>query len=287
MATGSHDRLPHIRLGPPGAATPLVIAVPHAGRHYPRALLDAARLPRHALETIEDRHADLLVADAVVAGAVAIVARVARACIDLNRDPREVDPASVRRTPDDAAGWLETEKVAGGLGIVPSRIATGGAVWKRPLDPAEVARRIAEIHAPYHQAIAAALDAAQARHGHAVLLDCHSMPPLGPVGAARIVIGDRHGASAAPRYAAAVERVVARHDLACARNRPYAGGFTLDRHGAPRTGRHALQIEFDRSLYLNAGLRLPGPGLASAQGLLAEIAEALLDAEPEIALAAE
>lgn len=287
MASGRHDPLSHTRLGPLGAATPLVIAVPHAGRDYPRAVLDAARLPRHALETIEDRHADLLIADAVAAGAVAIVARTARACLDLNRDPREVDPATVRRTHDDAAAWLETDKVAGGLGIVPSRIAMGGSIWKRPLDPAEIARRIAAIHAPYHHAIAAALDAAQARHGHAILLDCHSMPPLGPAGAARIVIGDRHGASAAPRYADAVLRVVDRHGLTSARNQPYAGGFTLDRHGAPRGGRHAVQVEFDRTLYLDTALHLPGPGLPATQALLAAMARALIDAAPEIALAAE
>ncbi len=287
MATGSHDRLSHLRLGPPGAATPLVIAVPHAGRCYPRALLDAARLPRHALETIEDRHADLLIGEAVAAGAVAIVARAARACVDLNRDPREVDPAAVRRTPDDAAAWLETEKVAGGLGIVPSRIAIGGAVWKRPLDPIEVARRIAVIHAPYHHAIAAALDAAWSRHGYAILLDCHSMPPLGTAGAARIVIGDRHGASAAQLYAGAIAHAAACHGLVSARNRPYAGGFTLDHHGDPGCGRHAIQIEFDRSLYLDAALRAPGPGLPAAQALLAEMARALLAVAPDLAMAAE
>lgn len=287
MDVGSQDQLTHVRLGPPGAATPLVIAVPHAGRRYPRALLDAARLPRHALETIEDRHADLLVGEAVAAGAVAIVARAARACVDLNRNPREIDPAAIRRTPDDAAGWLETEKVAGGLGIVPSRIAMGGAVWKRPLDPAEIARRIAEIHAPYHQAIAAALAAAQARHGHAILLDCHSMPPLGVAGTARIVVGDRHGASADPCYAAAIEAVAARRRVASARNRPYAGGFTLDFHGAPNAGRHAIQVEFDRSLYLDPTLRRPGPGLADTQAMLADMAQALVDALPGVALAAE
>ena len=171
-------------------------------------MMAAARLPQSALETIEDRHADLLIADAVAAGAVAIVARPARAYIDLNRDERELDPAllSTRSLPGD---WSVTSKVTGGLGVVPSRIAAGGAVWSRPLDRAEVEARIATVHRPYHAAVAHALDEAMAVHGIAVLLDCHSMPPLGGRGApARVVIGERHGRSADQRFVAAAMTLV-------------------------------------------------------------------------------
>ncbi len=99
MADKLLEPVAYSRLGQVGARTPLVIAVPHAGRHYPRAMLAAARLPLEALETIEDRHADLLVTQAVQAGAVAIVARMARAFVDLNRDEREIDPAILADAP--------------------------------------------------------------------------------------------------------------------------------------------------------------------------------------------
>lgn len=273
------------RLGARGAPTPLVLAVPHAGRSYPAEALAQARLPRAALETIEDRHADLLVEAAVRGGAVAIVARVARVYVDLNRDPRELDAAIVR---GDAAavGAIGSAKVAGGLGVIPSRIAAGGAVWREPLDAAEIAHRIETVHRPYHTALEAALDAAQAAHGIAVLIDCHSMPPLGP-GGARVVLGDRHGGTADARFVRAAGVAARRRGLGVAYNRPYAGGFTLTRHARPAHGRHAFQIELDRSLYLGPALLEPGEGLAGARELIGEIARAVLDEAGGLALAAE
>jgi N-formylglutamate amidohydrolase len=281
------EPLAYSRLGQVGARTPLVVAVPHAGRCYPPAMLAEARLPRAALETIEDRHADLLVADAVQAGAVAIVGRMARGFVDLNRDEREIDPAIVAGSsaPGDL---LPSAKVSGGLGVVPSRIAAGGAVWKRPLAAAAIERRLALAHRPYHDAIARALDEAMAVHGAAVLIDCHSMPSIvGPGARPRIVIGDRHGRSAGPRLVDAALRAVRGAGLSVARNHPYAGGHTLDRHGRPASGRHALQIEIDRALYLDAAQREPGPGLTAIRRLLADIAEALLAELCSPALAAE
>ena len=286
MAEESSEPIAYSRLGPVGAPTPLVIAVPHAGRYYPEAMLLAARLPKSALETIEDRYADLLVTDAVRAGAVAIVARMARAFVDLNRDAREIDTAILAASPGPGR-VIASPKVTGGLGVVPSRIAAGGAVWRRPLSAEVFADRIATAHVPYHAAIAAALTAAQARHGIAVLIDCHSMPPLDTTPPARIVIGDRHGKSAEARFMTAAMQAALRAGLPVARNRPYAGGHTLDRHGSPRAGRHALQIEIDRSLYLADDLRVPGPGLPHVQAAVAAILAALHNEARSVALAAE
>lgn len=274
------------RLGPATAPTPLVLAVPHAGRFYSAALLAQARLDRAALETIEDRHVDLLIEGAVRLGAVAIVARTARALIDLNRDPREIDTSIVRSGAVGLAA-IGSAKVAGGLGVVPSRIAAGGAVWRQPFSAAEIAHRIDTVHRPYHEAIAAALAAAQEAHGVAVLIDCHSMPPLPPPARAQLVIGDRHGCSADGRFVRVAAGAARRLGLAVALNRPYAGGHTLDHHGAPDRGRHAVQIEIDRSLYLDTRLREPGPGLARARALVEEIARAVIDEATGLALAAE
>ena len=173
-------------------------------------------------------------------------------------------------------------ELTGGLGVVPSRIAAGGAVWRRPLDAADVAARLA-VHAAYHAAIATALNAAAARHGRAVLIDCHSMPSLGSGG--QVVIGDRHGASAAARFVEAATHAVG-PGLRVVRNHPYAGGHTLDRHGRPRQGRHAIQIEIDRALYLDAAQRDPGPGLPRMRAMVAAIAAAAGETD-QFALAAE
>ena len=287
MAEKLLEPVAYSRLGQVGARTPLVIAVPHAGRHYPRAMLAAARLPLDALETIEDRHADLLITEAVEAGAVAIVARMARAFVDLNRDEREIDPTILTRPPLPGA-LLPSAKVSGGLGVIPSRIAAGGAVWKRPFSADVIEARLALAHGPYHAAIADALDEALAVHGVAILLDCHSMPSILGTGAGQqIVIGDRHGRSAGARFISAATRAAGVAGLRVALNSPYAGGHTLDRHGRPKAGRHAMQIEIDRALYLDKAQQHPGPGLGITRRMFASIAAALIDEAQGHAIAAE
>ncbi len=258
------------------ARLPVLVGVPHAGRDYPAALLAGARLARAQIETIEDRHADRLAGGAVAAGARAIVATRARAWIDLNRSERELDPAMIA-PPPPADHLVRSARVDGGLGLLPRRIG-GAEIWRERVPAAELARRVTLLHRPYHAAIAAELAAIRADHGFAVLIDCHSMPPLpGGRGAARVVIGDRHGRSAASRLVGRAHRLIAAAGLRAALNAPYAGGYTLERHAAPALGIHALQIEFDRSLYLDAALREPGPGLAAIVTLVAELARALAD----------
>ena len=92
-------------------------------------LLDAARLPRDKLETLEDRLVDRLVWRATAAGATAFVARAPRAEIDLNRDEREIDPAMVA-PPLPPRSLLQSARTRGGLGLIPSRITGAGAIWR-------------------------------------------------------------------------------------------------------------------------------------------------------------
>lgn len=274
---------PHLRLGPARAESPLVIAVPHAGRDYPDALRAATRLPLDLLEPLEDRHAEQLLGGLADSGAAIFVASRARAWIDLNRSPRELDADMVRPAPADS---LPSARVRGGLGLVPRRVAGAGDIYRAPLALSDVVARIEADHAPWHAAIAAALAEARARFGIAILIDCHSMPPL-PPGGAQIVLGDRFGRSASDALLAVAEHACARAGVAVTRNAPYAGGYTLERHGRPAESIHAVQLEFCRTLYLDAARRSVGPGLPRAQALLAAIARAMIAAtEPEL-IAAE
>lgn len=289
--TDHRDDAPFFRAGPERPASPVVLSVPHAGRDYSPALLKSARVPRATLEGLEDRLVDRLVWRAVQDGATAFVARAPRAEIDLNRDEREIDPALVA-PPPPAGAVIQSARTRGGLGLVPSRIAGAGALWLHRLGRDELRRRIEIIHRPYHAALAEALAAARDRFGAAVLLDCHSMPPRWPVAgipSPAIVLGDRHGTAIAPDLLAAALAAVRAHGFAVAVNSPYAGGHIVARHGAPATGIHALQLEVDRSAYLDLALREPGPAFDRAARLIAAVAAALADAvtAPPEALAAE
>lgn len=257
-------------LGPATPARPVVLSVPHAGRDYPPALLAAARLSPARLATLEDRHADLLALGAADAGFTVIVARRARAWIDLNRAPRELDPELVQSRP---RGVLErTSRVASGLGLIPRRLAGSGDIWARRLPLEDVEGRIAHDYRPYHARLAAVLDAARARHGAAVLLDLHSMPPCG---GASIVVGDLYGRSADRRFALTLRDTAEHAGLSVDDNVPYAGGHIVNSHGEPGRGIHALQLEICRSLYLDADHREPGPGLPRIRAFVRDAAEAL------------
>src|SRR4051812_8289981 len=280
---------PFRRLGPQVPASPIVLSVPHAGRRYGDALLNASRLPRPKLEALEDRLVDRLVWRAVADGAAAIVAEAPRAEIDLNRDETELDPALVVPRPHPSS-VTESARTRGGLGLVPARIAGAGAIWRQRIPAEEIERRVEDIYRPYHAALEAALLAARDRFGVAVLLDCHSMPPrAAPAREPPVVLGDRYGTSLAPALMDAAEASVRRAGLAVARNAPYAGGEITRRYGRPAEGLHALQIELDRSLYLALDLRTPGPGFDRIAALLADMARALASAalEPPQAIAAE
>jgi len=274
------------RIGPAPAASPVVLSVPHAGRDYPDALIERLRVPLTQLRPLEDRHVDA-VALAARRDEVAIVARRARAWIDLNRSERDRDPRVDLGAARFGAPHLST-RVRGGLGLIPRRAAAGTDIWARAWSADEVARRIDDDHRPYHAAVADALQAARARFGTAILLDVHSMPsPTGPA-PAQFVIGDRFGRTAAARFVARAEACVARAGFAVALNTPYAGGHILERHADPGRGIHAVQLEIDRALYLDAALDRVGGRFAAVVDVLQGVIDALTDeALPDQLLAAE
>ena len=112
-----------------------------------------------------------------------------------------------------------------------------------------------------------------------MLIDLHSMPPLGPKrgadAAPDFVIGDRFGAACDISLSAAAFDHFAQAGRRAAHNRPYAGGYGLDRHAAPARGLHALQVEVCRSAYLDAQMQEPGPGVTDVARLLAGLVRRL------------
>ena len=263
---------------------PLLLSIPHSGRDYPDWLLAEARHGRRALASLEDPLVDRLAWRAIAAGFGAVVARTPRGAIDCNRGLDEVDPAALADVGSAPVG----PRARHGLGIIAARTMRHGALWKRPLAPTRFAARVAAAYTPYHAAIAAGLTELRARHGTALLLDLHSMPPRGP-GTARIVVGDRHGTSCAPWLAEHAATIAGDQGFAAVRNDPYAGGHIVERHGDPANGIHALQIEIDRSAYLARDLMSAGTGFDRLSHLLAALADQLAQALPRdsVAIAAE
>ena len=270
---------------PAGLPAPILITVPHAGRDYPTELIASMREPSWGPARLEDRFADHIgSAVAKVTGVALLVSSAPRAMIDLNRAPDDVDWSMVtgaaRRAPHSALN----RRARSGLGLVPRRLAGLGEIWKQRLPIGELERRIGEVHRPYHISVEHVLEKLRDRWGAALLIDLHSMPPLGPSRHSRaatieegaeFVIGDRFGASCAPELSAHAINALASAGRRVAHNRPYSGGYSLDRHAAPRRGIHAMQIEVCRSIYLDARLDQPGPRLPAVARTLANLVRSL------------
>jgi N-formylglutamate amidohydrolase len=248
--------------------SPVVLSVPHAGRDYSATLLAAARVPVASLRRLEDHRADLLVDAAVAVGFPAIIATAPRAEIDLNRAEQDMDPAVVMDAPP---GLRPSQRARAGLGLVPTRLSETGPLWRELLPMAELSRRIEEIHRPYHAAVAAMLDAGVAEYSAAILLDIHSMPtPKEPVD---IVFGDRFGLTADSQLVDALMACAEGAGFRAARNHPYAGAHSIERHASRRRRIQAVQVELGRDCYLDGRATIDPAGLTRSNALIRRLAE--------------
>lgn len=266
--------------GPSPSSIPVLIAVPHAGRAYPRSLLERMRNPGFAALRLEDRYVDLLAEQVAAAtGATLLLANAPRAMIDLNRSPDDIDWEMFGMgAPPDVGSYTPGRRARSGLGLIPRRLPGIGELWKRRHEEEDLSARISGIHQPYHDGLAAALADLRDRWGAALLLDLHSMPPLalrGGQAPPEFVLGDRFGATCHGSLVGSTFTYFAEMRRGAAHNRPYAGGYVLERHAAPGEGLHALQLEIDRSSYLDSRLTEPGKGFAAMVHLLAGLVRRL------------
>lgn len=272
------------RAGPADAPpTPLVFASPHSGRLYPEDMMSAAALDAVSIRRSEDAFVDDLIASAPGHGAAMITAGFARAYIDLNREPFELDP-SMFADELPAFARSRTARVAAGLGAIARVVSEGQEIYRRKLTFAEAKLRIDGAHTPYHAALKGLIDEAQAAHGFAILVDWHSMPSAAARAGARdrpadIVLGDRFGAACAGVLPTRVERELEALGYRVTRNTPYAGGYTTEHYGQPARRVHALQIEMNRALYLDEATLTPTSGFERLQRHLDQLIQGLAAAD--------
>lgn len=286
LETSNSNALAPPRLIPGSGRLPIVLSVPHSGRDYPDWLVRISRRGQESLFPLEDPLVDRLVWRAQALGITCVVADAPRAAIDCNRGEDELDPAVISLPPGAGNGsW----RVRAGLGLIPGRLAAGGELWRRRIGPAELEARLATAWRPFHALVAQQLALLQRTHPEVLLLDCHSMPWR--PGQAQLVIGNRHGSTAAAFLTDLCRHTAEHQGFSAACNDPYAGGYVIAAHGAPKMGVHALQLELDRRCYLDSGGKTPGPGFDRSARLIQSIAEtlgaALLNRRSALPLAAE
>jgi len=261
---------------------PLVLDSPHSGRLFPADF--GADVGEADLRDGEDSFVDELYAPATELGVPLLAARVARTYLDVNRHAGDIDLELM-----EGGRWprplVPSGKARIGKALIWRTLDDGRAIYGRRLRVDEVQARIERCHAPYHRALVALLDAAQARFGHVYHLNCHSMPALGgrmdegAAGAVRadFVLGDREGSSCDPAFTQFVARTLRALGYRVAINDPYRGVELVRAYSDPARGRHCLQVEINRALYLDERARTKTDGFAPLQYALLTLVRAVLD----------
>lgn len=228
-------------------------------------------LNEHAIRSSEDAFVDQLFECAPQFGAAFLKAGAPRAYVDLNRARDELDPALI----EGVRRIAHNPRIASGLGVIPRVVANGRAIYRGKMSQAEAQERIEKYWVPYHDRLQMLLNASHDRHGQTVLIDCHSMPHEAMDGVARagirrpdVVLGDRFGAAAGGDVVDRIEAAFADAGFIVTRNAPFAGAYITQAYGKPAKGQHAVQVEIDRSLYMNEQLIRPNGDFEAVQAAL-------------------
>ncbi|MDB4187990.1 N-formylglutamate amidohydrolase [Sulfitobacter sp.] len=276
---------------PAAQSSCVVFASPHSGRDYTWSFMRKTVLNEHAIRSSEDAFVDQLFECAPEYGATFLKAGAPRAFVDLNRARDELDPALI----EGVRRIRHNPRVASGLGVIPRVVANGRAIYRGKMSLHEAQERITDYWEPYHDKLQGLLDFAHARHGQTVLIDCHSMPHEAMDGVMRagmrrpgVVLGDRFGAAASGDVVDRIEAAFAAAGFVVTRNAPFAGAYITQAYGKPAIGQHAVQVEIDRSLYMNEKLIRPNGDFEAVQAALrAVVKEVALIGQGRIPLAAE
>ncbi|MGE4369532.1 MAG: N-formylglutamate amidohydrolase [Burkholderiaceae bacterium] len=263
-----------------GVAAPVVLDSPHSGTDYPPDF--GATVPHGQLRTAEDTWVADLWGSAPELGIPLLAARFPRSYIDANRSLQEIDPLLLD-TP-----WPhvlpESAKVRLGKGLIWRMLDDGTPLYDRKLSHQEVNHRINACWRPYHDTLEALINTAHKAFGKVWHINCHSMPSVAAAFATDkpglvhpdIVLGDLDGLTAGPEFAEMVGNWLADRGYSVAVNDPYKGVEIVRRFGGPQQGRHSLQLEINRKLYMDETTLRPHEGYARVQADLNGLMHALV-----------
>ena len=260
----------HTIVEPASLTSGVVFALPHSGRDYGVSFLNQSILDKISIRSSEDAFLDQLIDGIEKYGAPKIVANAPRAFIDLNRSTDELDPALISGIKNN----IRNPRISSGLGVIPRVVSHGKEIYRGKLSLEQAQSRIEYYWKPYHKDLANLLKRAQSIYGQSLLIDMHSMPHEAVstqssfIRAPEIIVGDRFGMSSDPEFTNLIVSILKQHGFRVARNTPFAGAFITKHHGKIKERTHAIQLEIDRSLYMDEEQISPNSGFEKLKSQL-------------------
>ncbi len=229
----------------------------------------------------EDCFIDELYRPAAASGVPLLAAQFPRTYLDPNRHVGDIDLDMLNEPWPDA--HVPSGKAQIGKALLWRTLDDGRPLYTRKLSVAEVQHRIDHYHRPYHQALQQLLDAAHRRFGVVHHINCHSMNAvsgaMGEGGAgvprADFCLGDRDGTTCAPEITAFVRSHLVGLGYEVKVNDPFKGVELVRAYANPAAGRHSLQVEINKRLYMDAENLQKHEGFAPLQAQLMQLLQAL------------
>ncbi len=231
---------------------PVLITVPHSGSFYPELFKNYIKLDLDKIRKIEDYQSDKILKLVKKENADILIAKCSRAVVDLNRSRKSVDNDMFNGTliidqPD------EKKMISYGLGVFP-RFISNKSIFKTKLPLSYPIKMLEEYYDPFHKSLSNRLEFLLKKFGFCYHFDLHTMPSkalkhfrVKP----DIVLGNNFGKSSSESLISYTKNCFEKSGLKVKINNPYAGGFITRKYGNPLAGVETVQIEINRSLYMD------------------------------------
>ena len=231
---------------------PLFVTIPHSGETIPPQTPWLEALPEEILMSDVDRFVDVLYKPSLDALNIPYqLTKWHRYAVDLNRIPTDIDESSVvgaakkAGTHSDGYHWVMTKSEV--------------QLMSKPMSQKTHDELTELVFEPFHAGIRNHYDSFKRKNFKNIFhIDVHSMPSVGTrmhkdpgQKRADIVVSDCLGKSCHPSFKELVIAAYASTGFKVDYNWPYMGGRVTEQYGKPSEGQHAVQVEFNRGLYMN------------------------------------
>jgi N-formylglutamate deformylase len=213
-----------------------------------------------------------------------LAAQTPRTYLDPNRHAGDIDLELI-----EGGAWPHAHVPSGkariGKALIWRTLDDGRAIYGRKLKVDEVLARIERHHTPYHRALKDTIDRTRVNLGVVYHINCHSMNSVagkmgeGGPGSSRadFVLGDRDGTTCDPEFTEFVRATLASLGYLVSVNDPYKGVELVKAYSNPTAGRHSLQVEINKRLYMDEAKRERSAGFGPLQRSLQDLIEAIVD----------